>query len=450
MATTNLDDQLSRLRIDQDRKRSKRRGLGRWIWILLFILGAAGAGYVVYDRLNAPLPVRSTRIELEKTEPGKGPALVTASGYVIPRHKVEISAKIIGRIKEVLVQRGDHVKQGDVLLRIDDEEHQARLRAAEAQVASIKARLAELRTGARPQEIEAAKAAVDASEASVRSARLDLQRIGPLAQRGVVAKQELDRIQAAADVAQARLDADRKNAELVKLGPRKEQIEATEALLQQAGHNEELAKVELDYTVITAPISGTILEKLAEQGELVTNMNFGGTRGAKNSVVTMADLTDLQVEVDLNESDVAKVKPGQQTEIRLDSEPLQVYAGSVDEVSPQADRQKGTVQAKVRLIAPDESVRTEVNARVTFLGDAPDPAAPTQARIWIPKSALTQGSQGASVFVLVNGRALARPVKTGIDGEKGVEITKGLSEGETVILAPLEKLTNGLRVAAIP
>lgn len=129
----------------------------------------------------------------------------------------------------------------------------------------------------------------------------------------------------------------------MEIGPRAEQIQAAEAQLKEAEANRELAKTELEYTVIKAPVDGTILEKLAETGELVTNTNFGGTRGAKSSVVSMANLKDLQVEVDLNESELPKVRLGQATEIRLDLNPNHVYEGEVDEISPQADRLKGTI-----------------------------------------------------------------------------------------------------------
>jgi HlyD family secretion protein len=200
--------------------------------------------------------------------------------------------------------------------------------------------------------------------------------------------------------------------------------------------------------VIRAPINGTILEKLAEEGELVTNMNFGGTRGAKNSVVTMADLNDLQVEVDLNEADVAKVKQGQRTEVRLDGNPQHAYSGVVDEVSPQADRQKGTVQAKVRITDPDSTIKTEVNARVTFYGDPPPPGEQKGARVWAPKAAVVRKGDTATVFVVEDGKAAARSVKTGMDAEKGTEILEGLSGSETVILSPLEKIKDGQRVVA--
>jgi len=448
MANEKLDSQLAKLRIDKAQKRARRRRIP-WMGIVVALFVATVA-YALYNQANAPIPVTTARVEQETVTPGKGPALVTASGYVIPRHKVEVTSKIVGRVEEVMVTRGDHVDEGDVIIKIEDDDYQARLLAAQAQVAALKARLAELQTGSRPQEIAAAKAAVEAAEATLLEANVNFERVEALVEAGAVSKQELDRARTARDVAQAQLNAERKSAELVNIGPRKEQIQAAEADLRQAQANVALANTELAFTVVRAPITGVILEKLAEKGELVTNMNFGGTRGAKNSVVSMANLDDLQVEVDVNESDMSKVWMEQAVEIRLDSAPQRVYQGKVDEISPQADRQKGTVQVKVAIADPDEYIRIEVTARVTFLGKATETSAPEsqeeRVRLWIPEAAIVHDGE-PTVFVLKDGEAVSTPVTLGTEAERGVEVMSGLTGDETLITSPVEQLTDGARVA---
>ncbi len=452
MTEERLDGQLSKLRIDKSRKHPRRRG-NRWpkvIGLLVIVAIAAGA---IYTKLNAPIKVVTTRIEQESVVAGKGAPMVTASGYVVPRHKVEVSSKVVARVKQIHIQRGAQVKEGDILITLEDDDYQARVRASEAQAAALQARLAELRSGSRPQEIAAAQAAVDSAGATLADARRELERAETLAKKGMVSRQELDRTRTAVEVGQARLDAEKKTAELVKIGPRQETIAAAEAQYQAAQAEMEYAKTELSYTVIRAPISGTILEKLAEQGELVTNMNFGGTRGAKSSVVSMADLSDLQVEADLNESELAKVKLAQKSEIRLDANPDTVYEGVVDEISPQADRQKGTVQVKVRFLKPDALVFTELNARVTFLGEAQTAATtatPDQPRLWLPASAIVRRENSTAVFTLTDGQAVMRPVTLGGESERGIEVVKGLAGNETLITSPLEQLTNGDRAVAAP
>ena len=447
MTNENLDGQLSKLRIDRERKRA-RRGNGFWKWPLLLAVAAAAA-YGVYAKMHAPVPVRTARIEQDTVDPEKGVPLVTASGYVVPRHKIEVSSKIIGRVREVLVKRGDKVSQGDVLLRLEDQEYQAQVRSAEASVGALRARVAELKAGSRPQEIAAAQASVASAQATLRNAEEEYKRVESLTRDGVASPQDMDRARTSRDVAKAQLNAAQKNAELVKVGPRPELIDAAEAQLHEAEANLEYIRTALDNTVITAPISGTILEKLAEQGELVTNTNFGGTRGAKSSVVSMADLSDLQVEVDVNQSDLSKIKNGQHAEIRLDSNPDRVYGGVVDDISPQADRQKGTVQAKVRIVDPDGAIRTEVNARVTFLDGAEVTAGTAgKPRRWIPKSAVVQGAEGPMVYLVSEGRASMARVTLGAESEKGVEVVDGLRGDEVLIVSPLEKITAGSRVAA--
>ena len=449
---SNLDGQLSKLHITKEQKPVPGgRGGMPWFWLFTAVAIAAAAGFA-YSRANAPVEVKTARVEQEAVIPGKGPALVTASGYVVPRHKVEVSAKVIGTIREAMVKRGDRVNKGDILLKIEDEEFQARAVAAEAQVAMLQARVAELKAGSRPEEIGAAEAQAASAEATLRDAERVLQRMEALHAVGASSKEEMERARTNRNVAQAQLEAARKTARLVAIGPRKEHIEGASAQLREAEANLALARTELGYTLIRAPISGTILEKLAEEGELVTSTNFGGTRGAKNSVVSMADLSDLQVEVEVNENELAKLKRDQQTEIRLDSNPQRVYAGKVDEVSPQADRQKGTVQVKVSVIDPDDSMKTEVNARVTFLGDAPDAAQAntSRSRLWITKEALVPGASPPIVYVLQDHKAAAKQVKTGVEAEKGVEVVEGLTGSEDLIIAPLTDISEGARVVAAP
>ncbi len=443
MATPDLNVELSRLRIDKNQKRPPRRHLGRFIFAVV-VLAALAGGYYWTTHRSAVVAVKVAPAEKEEGS-AEGIAVLTAGGYVIPREKIEISSKIIGQVKKVYVERGDKVKAGDVILRLDDAEYVAQVRQAEAQLASASAQLARLRAGSRPQEKAAARAAVASAKATLVDAQLDLKRMEELLAQSAVSRQQLDKARAAHDVAKAAYDSTLKNAELVEIGPRKEEIDAAEAALQEASAALAYAKTQLDYTVITAPISGTILEKLAEEGELVTNINFGGTRGAKSSTVSMADLSDLQVEIDLNENDLGKVHLKQKCRIRLDSAPDTAFAGEVEEIAPEADRQKATVQVKVKLIDPADFVRPEVNARVTFLVEHPG-GRREGPLVWAPRAAVAESEDGPVVFVASGEIAVARKVRTGIEGERGLEIVAGLAGGESLIVEPLDKVSDGARI----
>lgn len=447
MTDAGRDEKIGKLKIDREHKRPKRFRF-KWSWLIgAVVLG--GMGYGGYQQATAPLAVRTMPVEQEAVKAGRGPALVTATGYVVPRHKVEVSSKIIGRVVELNVKRGDVVQAGDVLLRVEDADFQARVAQARARVAAVEARVKELKAGSRPEEVAAARASAAASAAALRDAETELARLEQLAGAGVSPVQERDRAKNARDSARARLAADQNNARLVELGPRAEAIEAAEAELKQAQADLALAETELGYTVIKAPISGTVLEKIAEVGELVTNSNFGGTRGAKSSVLTMADLGDLQVEVDVNQAELQKVALGQETEIRLDVNPDVAYSGRVDEISPQADRQKGTVQVKVGIVSPDAGMKTDVNARVTFLGKAdPNAGAGEKPRLWIPRSAVVRNGAESQVYVMENGVVAVKVVKTGIEAEKGVEVLEGLTGTETLIVGPMDQVKAGAHVKA--
>jgi HlyD family secretion protein len=446
-----IDNALTKLRIDRTRKRPRRSG-GRRFLLLAVAIVAVVAACSFYNSRYSPVPVKITHPEVEKSG-ADGAEVLIATGYVIPRRTVEVSSKIIGRVKEMNVDRGQTVKQGDVLLVIDDEEYQAQVKQADALVASSEALLAELKAGSRPEEIKASKSAVAAAEARLVNARQDYDRLDSLRKQDVISQQELDRATAALDVAKADLKAATEQYKLVQKGPRQEQIDAAAAQLNQAKAGLDYARTQLGYTIIRAPISGTILEKVAEKGELVTNINLGGTRGAKSSAVSMADLNDLQVEIDVNEGDVPKVRLQQECRIKMDSVPGEVFQGRVDEMAPGADRQKATVQVKVAILDPRGLIRPEVNAQVTFLADkstAPQSATPAKAKVWIAKTAFVQDTKNADghiVYLAMEGKAVARPIKIGAEeGPKGFEVLEGLDGSESIITEPLDKITDGRRI----
>lgn len=459
MTGLELGEDLKKLRIDRNKKR--RSGLPRWAYALALLVLVGGGGYVVYSRATAPVPVRVARPRVETVGPGAevppGTEVLTAGGYIVPRDRVEISSKILGRVADVLVERGDHVRRGDILVRIEDHEFQAQVDLAAAQVASARARLEELEAGSRPQEIAAADATLASSEAELLRAEADLKRLERLADEGVISTQELDRARADYGVALARRNEAREQAQLVKIGPRAEAIQAARAALQQAEANLAYAKTQLDFTVVRAPIDGTVMDEPAKKGELVTNSNFGGERGAKSAVASLADLTDLQVELDVNENDLPKVRLGQPCLIRVDSDPENPLEGVVDEIAPEADRQQATVEVKVGIKMTDRQVRPELNARVTFLEPAPqatgaaeeDDAGPSEI-VWAPREAIVPTESGPSVFVLSEGRAIARSITTGREGPNGVAVEQGLIGSEQLILNPPPGVKDGRRVEPLP
>ena len=230
---------------------------------------------------------------------GAGVAL-SATGYIVAHHKIDVNSKVTGRVKWIGVEKGDHVTAGQVLVELDYEEFRAQLEQARGQVEAARASRHELRAGSRPEEIEQAHNNLEQASATVRDDEITLGRIRQLAQEGVVAQQQLDD-------AQARYEADeRKGASLAqsyaltKLRPREEEIQRARSNLVQAEGQLAYAQAQLAATKIRAPLTGTILERTAERGELVTSTFAGAAAdGPLGSVVSLADLNDLQVELDI-------------------------------------------------------------------------------------------------------------------------------------------------------
>jgi HlyD family secretion protein len=246
-----------------------------------------------------------------------GDTLLTTTGYIVNRERIELSPRFLGVVKWIGVKKGDSVTNGQVVVLLDDTEYRARLR-------ELDGRLAQARAG-------------------VEKARLDYQRASRLARENVESQQRED---------DARLA-----------------LASAEATVQEIEGARELIQAYIDWCVIRSPIDGVVLEKLVDPNELVVPQSFGGGRGPSTALMALADPKDLQVEIDLNEADLAKVRLNQRCRISPEAYPDRSYDGFVAEMAPEANRQKGTLQIKVQIRAPDRFLTPELTARVDFLRD---------------------------------------------------------------------------------
>src|SRR5262249_6919449 len=372
-----------------------------------------------------------------------GAVILNATGYIIAAHRIQVAAKVVGKVAWIGVDKGTKVKEGEVIVRLEDDEYRAQLQQAKGQLASLDARLRELQNGSRPEEIATAVANLNVAKADLENARVNLNRTKELADAKVFARQQLDDAQARYDSAAARVNSLEKTYELVKLGPRVEQIDQVRGQIEQARGSVAYGETQLNNTVIKAPVTGTILERAVEKGEFVTT-SFVGDRGAKGYVVSLADLNDLQVELDISQNDFAKLGPRQRGVVTTDAFPDRKYEGFIEEISPEANRQKATVQIKVRVVRPDDYLRPEMNANVAFISDekSAGASAPSKPMIVVPTSAVRDGA----VFVALGGRAMRRPVKAGAATSQGTRINDGLVGGEDLIVNPAPDLKDGDKV----
>jgi HlyD family secretion protein len=442
-----MEAELKSLRIDRTPRKSPSGGKWAMRWIIsgVILLVLLGAARFAYKKLNAAPVVQVQRIAPASSPSASGGSVIlNATGYIVAAHRIQVAAKVVGKVSWIGVDKGTKVKEGQVVVRLEDDEYRAQLQQAQGQLANLEAKLKEMTNGSRPEEIAGALANLNVAKTDLENARVTLERTKNLAAAKVLSSQALDDANARYDQAIAKVASLEKTYELVKLGPRIEQIDAVRGQIEQARGSLAYAQTQLANTVIHAPVTGTILERAVEKGEFVTT-SFVGDKGAKGYVVSLADLNDLQVELDISQNDFAKLGPRQRGVITTDAFLDRKYEGFIEEISPEANRQKATVQIKVRVAKPDDYLRPEMNANVAFISDEKPTgrSAASKPLIVVPTSAVHDNA----VFVALGGKAVRRPVKVGSASSQGTRIDEGLVGGEDLIVNPPPDLKDGDRIA---
>jgi len=424
-------------------------------WSRRFILGGIavvvllGIVALAYRVLASETPeVEVARATAEGSD-AAGSTVLSASGYIVAHHKISVNSKVTGRVAWIGVEKGDKVKEGQVLVRLEDEEFRAQYEQARGAVDSARARLLENEHGSRPEEIQQADHNLSEARATEVNDKINLDRTRDLFSQGVMSKQNLDDATARHDASEQRMHSLEQAFKLMQLGPRSEEILRARGDLLQAEGQMAYAKSQLDATVIRAPVSGTILERTAEKGELVTAQFASGAEGGpRGSVVALADLNDIQVELDIAQDDFAKLSPRQEGIVTLDAFKDRSYKGEIAEMSPEANRQKATVQVKVQILQPDSYLRPEMNASVQFKANASsnddkNPAKP--AYVFVPTAALRDKDGTKFILLAFNGKCLRRDVH--VRGQRsGGYLVDSLVGGESVITAGPADLQDGQKI----
>lgn len=416
--------------------------------VLLFVL--AGVGRWAYGMLNAATPVDVHRVKSASTSASAGGStgsvVLNATGYIVAHHKIQVASKVIGRVQWIGVEKGDRVKEGQVIVRLEDDEYRAQLQQGRGQLMALDARLQEALNGSRPEEIAAAESNVAQAKADLANAEVQLKRTRQLVAEQVMAPQMLDDAVARRDSLVARVASLEKTAELVRIGPRKEFIASLRGQIEEAKGRVAFYENQLSNTLIKSPITGTVLERNVEKGEFVTT-GFVGDRGAKGYVVSLADLNDLQVELDINQNDFARLGPKQKGVVTTDAYPDRKYDGVIEEISPEANRQKATVQVKVKVLGPDQFLRPDMNASVAFISEEKKadaaPGAPVKPVVFVPVAAI----RNDTAYIVLNGRVVKRPVKVSGNTSEGLRVEEGLIGGEDLVLNPPADMKDGDKVA---
>ena len=443
----NLNERLRSLKIDRAPTPSpgnKNRSPKLLFLAIAGLLALAALGYAFLFSGAKTISAAPVRVESAGGSPGA--SVLSVTGYVVAHHKISVGAKVMGRVAWIGVEKGDNVQSGQVLVRLEDTEFRAQVNQARANLASAQARLDQLRSGSRPQEKLRDKAAVLQAEARLRTAEAEYQRTERLFRDGVSSRSELDRAHSERDTAAALLESARQSSTLTDIGPRPEEIRSGQAEVQQMKAALDYAETQLAATEIRAPVSGTVLERTVEPGEMVSPSAVG-TSGARTSVVDLADLNDLQVELDISQTDFARLKMDQRAEIIPEAYPNLKYNGFIEEIAPEANRAKATIQVKVKVENPDQQLRPEMNARVNFF--APNTTGQENnslGRVLVPKQAVVRSDNNAFVFVIKGDKVEQRTIRAGQEIGDDYHVLEGLSGNESVAVAGVDKLRDGDRV----
>ena len=403
---------LKELRIERNRTPAppppSRRGLWIGLGLVAVVLLAIVGWWLLAGRETAP-EVRTAPV-VAAGGGNAGPASVLdASGYVVARRMATVSAKVTGRVQEVLIEEGMRVEEGQVLARLDPIDADASRDLAASQLA-------------------AARSQIDSVQAQLVDAEASARRLQQLVASQLVSRAQYDQAVAQRDSLRAQLATSRRNAQVA------------EDQLRIAGHG-------VDNTVVRAPFSGVVIAKAAQPGEIVSPLATGGF--TRTGIGTIVDMESLEVEVEVGESYIGRVQPEMPVEAVLNAYPDWRIPGEVIATIPAADRGKATVKVRVALKEKDGRVVPDMGVRVSFLESAPQPdQAQEQPRgVRVPAAAVVDREGGKAVFVLGDGdRVALQAVETGPARGNERIVLSGLSAGQTVVLDPPPELADGARV----
>jgi len=401
------NEDLSGLRIEKSRAVKRPRKRKRAGAFVLAILAIILLGFLYMRGVFTP-PVQVQIATVTQFYPSQALTVLNASGYLVPQRKSALASKVTGRLVWLGVEEGSHVKKDQVVARLESEDVLAAKNQATANV-------------------NAARSNLEQTKAELREATLNLERNKALFSKGFVAKSSYDTALARYEKAVA-------------------SVEAAEATIKANLAALESADVSLEYTLIRAPFDAVVLTKNADIGDIVTPI--GAAANAKSAVITIADMSSLQVEADVSESNLNKIRVGQPCEIQLDALPGERLRGAIHLIVPTADRTKATVMVKVRFIDKNPRVLPEMSAKVAFLSRPANPDE-QKPRIALHQSAMVNRKGDEKVFLVKGDKVWETSIRLGNKIGDMIEVLGGIKAGNQIVLNPPEGLRNGLKIKAV-
>ncbi len=395
-------DDLSALRIEREPLDAGGRSWGKWLFLLI-VIAIAGGGAWYWTTRERPVEVEVATVT--ERAAGTQASVLNASGYVTARRRATISSKVTGKVIEVNVEEGMAVREGQVLARLDDSSLQAALRLYRAQ-------------------LEAAKRQIPESEVRLEQARVMLRRQEALRKEGLNTPSDIDNAQAEVD------------SLIARIASAQEQVKVAESQIA-------MQLTAIEDTVIRAPFSGVAISKDAQAGEMVSPVSAGGGF-TRTGISTIVDMRSLEIEVDVNESYINRVRAGQPVTAVLDAYPDWQIPANVITLVPTADRQKATVLVRIGFQSLDPRILPDMGVKVTFLREAEGGDTPAaQSVTLVPGAAVRKDGDASVVFVVRQNTVERRAITTaGTDGDR-LEVVAGLKGGDQVVISPPAELTEG-------
>jgi RND family efflux transporter MFP subunit len=374
-------------------------------WILLGIVGIAALGWAVLT-LRTTTAVVELDIARKPTGVAAADSVLDASGYVVARRQTTVSSKVTGKVMQVFVEEGMVVEEGQVVALLDDTSERAQLELAKARTQSARALLAEI-------------------EAQVRNARLNLMRLKDLAARDLASKASLDAAEATYDELAARLATGHENVQVA---------EKNVAIVEDA----------LTNMTIKAPFGGIVVSKNAQPGEMISPVSAGGGF-TRTGICTIIDTDSLEIEVDVNEAYIQRVKPGQRVSAILDAYPDWRIPSEVIAIVPTADRQKATVRVRIGFLQRDDRILRDMGVKVAFLGAEINSEAPPEIQgVLISGESVRSDDEGDFVWLVRDDIVEKRRISVGGPRERPqVLVVRGLATGDTVVRVSAAPLVAG-------
>jgi multidrug efflux pump subunit AcrA (membrane-fusion protein) len=375
------------------------------------------------DPAAAPKPKSSppAPVYTKSVQRGTISQQILATGDIRADARVEVFPKVEGHLRDLQVEEGDPVQAGNVLAHIVDDELQAQVARAKAQVDALQAEWNEMQAGARPEEIAQAVDRVKHTHAELENAQWMMERMRTMAERGLQSTQELEDATRKVTQAQALYNTAQKQLALLRAGARDEERQALQARLRAAQEAVNLANVELQNAVITSPMDGIVGRRYVDPGAYVTTSN--------PPIVTIVAMRTVKVRVPISERDLGKIRPGLTAHLRVDAYPEATFTGKVQRVSPLIDPASRSGEVEISIGNPDYRLKPGMFAKVAVMLQQ------RQDVVVIPRDALRMDAQGGAVFVVENGVAHLRRVVTGLQTDTEVEILEALAPGTEIVVA---------------